>query len=872
MKSKSVFFNESFLRTIRNNVKSSDRLQELSKEKIESVGYWMEKDYDQLWDLMFPPTIKRSWMVRSDGQCPDCKKDVHMYNWVIDSKNSPWKLSCPHCKNKFPKNDFYAYYKSGICTDGIFRHEAADTSLLVNEENGSKYGVDDGFSYIDEKGDKYWFIGTYLIYGHWRQLIVDGVVKLTDAFCLTGDIEYARRAAIILDRIADMYPDFDFKEQGIMYEEEKTSRGYISYWANATHDVQNLAVSYDKIFEAIENDNILIDFLNKKAGKHGFSNDKSTVSKIRKNIENNILKDTIDHLHKVITNYPDTEITQICLSLILDDPELKTIALKVLDEIIENGTYVDGIAGEKGGYSASAPNNLITLFLLLDQTDEYSIASLLERYPNIYNTYKFHIDSWVLNKFYPGHGDGGRLSDPAYKHLLSNSLSKGPSEFSKTRPRFAYELYKCTNDTDFVKILYISNGFCTKGLFEDDFTVADSELLQKEIDALIENFGPDLNQHSRDFQRFRIALLKSGKGDYKRAAFIDYDTGGNHSHQDALNIEIYAKGMKFLADFGYPPVNCGGWKGPNFKWYHIPSAHNLVVIDRKEHQLHDEQGKSSFLRYPKYGETTMWFIDEPIKAVYAKAPEYSGTERYERLLALIDISDEDCYFLDIFRTEGGKEHSKFIRNGFSTLTIKGLNLTETNDTYHKDALMRNFKKDSTPSDKWYADFLCDDLYEVLEPGTKLYLRYTPFNNNSSVYTSESKICKSWSVDAEKKCNLENWIPTIIELQTGLNELKSTFVSTYEPHYGNSSFILSERVDVTDTNGNKLSDMNVALKIKMKQGFTDYILAKDPLQTGIIKAFGISTDAQLCFVRIYDNKKEPVIKYTAGTFANPEGLL
>ena len=76
---------------------------------------------------------------------------------------------------------------------------------------------------------------------------MEGVSVLSDAYCITGDLEFARRAIILLDRIADLYPDFDFREQGIMYEDEKTSRGYVSY-CYCLYRGTNFTVSYDKVF------------------------------------------------------------------------------------------------------------------------------------------------------------------------------------------------------------------------------------------------------------------------------------------------------------------------------------------------------------------------------------------------------------------------------------------------------------------------------------------------------------------------------------------------------------------------------------------------------------------------------------------------
>ena len=229
---------------------------------------------------------------------------------------------------------------------------------------------------------------------------MEGVSVLSDAYCITGDLEFARRAIILLDRIADLYPDFDFREQGIMYEDEKTSRGYVSYWAAASTEAQILAVSYDKVFSAIEKDPFILSYLHEKAVKHNLSNRKATVSDIRKNIEERILKDTIANLHKVRTNYPNTEITDIILSLVLDDAESKKKALEILDDIIETGTYVDGIA-EKKAVIHPRPRLFIQLVVSAHQTEEFSMPVLLEKYPRLIDCYKFHIDSWVLNKYYP---------------------------------------------------------------------------------------------------------------------------------------------------------------------------------------------------------------------------------------------------------------------------------------------------------------------------------------------------------------------------------------------------------------------------------------------------------------------------------------
>ena len=70
-------------------------------------------------------------------------------------------------------------------------------------------GIDDGNGYSD--GEHRWmFIATYLIYGQWKRHVYAGITHLADAYTITGDVAYARKAGILIDRLADLYPTFDF--------------------------------------------------------------------------------------------------------------------------------------------------------------------------------------------------------------------------------------------------------------------------------------------------------------------------------------------------------------------------------------------------------------------------------------------------------------------------------------------------------------------------------------------------------------------------------------------------------------------------------------------------------------------------------------
>ena len=40
-----------------------------------------------------------------------------------------------------------------------------------------------------------------------------------------------------------------------------------------------------------------------------------------------------------------------------------------------------------------------------DVDDDELMTKILDKYPILYRTYRFHIDSWYMNKYYPHCGD-----------------------------------------------------------------------------------------------------------------------------------------------------------------------------------------------------------------------------------------------------------------------------------------------------------------------------------------------------------------------------------------------------------------------------------------------------------------------------------
>ena len=856
-KQKSVFYPARLIDNVRQNIERHDWARQVRDGVVEQAEPWMGLSDQQLWDLMFGSTIDRSWMVWSDGHCPACKESVPMYNWEMAAMERPWKTRCPHCQEVFPKNDFQKFYRSGLDPHGVFDPKRADRSLLFNQEHPDaddplhNFGVDDGEGYVD--GDKRWrFIGAYLVYGQWKQAVLGGIKKLAAAYVVTGDRRYAHKAAVMLDRVADLYPTFDFKQQALLYEKVR-GNGYVSVWHDACEETRELALAYDQIFEGIEGDRELVEFLRAKAAAFAPANPKNSIQEIRANIEARILRDALANTPKISSNYPRTPIAVATMKAILGWPGNREEVLGIVDGFLERATSVDGVTGEKGlaNYSAFG---LQSIGLFLGEWDRAIPGFLDEAYkrrPRLREMFRFHIDTWCMASYYPLSGDTGWFArkidqyqgvrfvrpneEGGYSH---QDTTLAPSMFT-----FMWRLYQLTGDAAFVQALYIANENGAEGLPHDLFA-DDTQSVRDGVSEVIAKHGECPKPGCVNKQQWHIAILRSGDGPDSRAAWLDYDSGGGHSHLDGMNLGLFAKGLDLMPDFGYPPVQFGGWSSPKANWYRMTAAHNTVVVDGKN------QASAA-------GKTTLWADGECFQCIRASAGAMIGGKQYERTVATVDINDGDFYLVDIFRVVGGKDHAKFFGSHFGTLQTEGLSLADA-DPFGHGSQMRGFKTDPDPKPGWRVDWNIEDRYEILPKGTQLGLGYTDLTTDAEASTAEA-----WVTAGQYNTSVEAWIPRImVRRRAEKAPLVSTFVAMIEP-FGDKSKIASiRRLPLEDPSGAPYSGANVAVEIELVDGSRDLLIAADvenplglkPAATEgnarlVQPDWNVQLEGELCMVRI-----------------------
>lgn len=836
---KGVLFTPRMMERARINAEKYPWASDIRKDVIDAAAPWLRYSDDELWDMMFGATITRSWMVWSDGFCPSCGKDVRMYAWKMDALARPWKVKCPNCGGEFPKNDFAAYHRSGLDEHGVFDPARADRSLLFNAEHPASgdslrsFGVDDGEGYV--RGSKRWrFIGAYLIYGQWKQAVQGGIRKLAAAHTVTGDPVYAHKAGVLLDRVADLYPSFDFGAQGIVYE-QKGAAGYVSTWHDACEETRELITAWDQVRGALEHDSELVAFLSAKARKHHLENPKASFADIRRNIEDRILRDAIANEKKIHSNYPRTEVALTLAHMVLGGDEHVRAASAIIDDMVEKSTAVDGVTGEKGlpAYASYVITGLAGFIETFARRDDAFLPDLFRRHPNLLNTWRFHIDTWFECLYYPHSGDGGAFAgrDSLYagaRTLKSPGLE--PSMFS-----FLVRLGRLTGDPAYLQVAWRENGKSAEALPRDLFA-SDPEADQKVVRDAVARHGDIPKVGSVNKEGWCIALMRSGTGANARAFWLDYDSGGRHSHADCMNLGLYAKGLDLLPDMGYPPVQYGGWESEKALWYRKTAAHNTVVVDGR-----DQKGGGE----PVKGTATLWADGSVLRAIRASAPDVNGIKRFERTVAMVDVSERDSYLVDVFRVAGGSSHVLHLRTGLGTIRTQGFRAVHRENPGPGE-VMRNILTESSPKPGWSVEWTTPDGREGY---ADTRLRFTDLTAGAVASTEQSWVSTTgydWSAG-------DAWIPGVmVRSFPEKKDISTTFASVIEPFDKKSNISRIRRLDLARAGGTGYAYTDVLVELKLASGGSDLVAAIDPEYPGggavESRAAKFSTDAELAFVR------------------------
>lgn len=251
-------------------------------------------------------------------------------------------------------------------------------------------------------------------------------------------------------------------------------------------------------------------------------------------------------------------------------------------------------------------------------------------------------------------------------------------------------------------------------------------------------------------------------------------------------------------------------------------------------------------------------------------PDMAQGKQYERTVAMIDISADNSYILDVFRVIGGREHTWLMHGSFGEMTTIGLEL-KPGMGYGGETIMRNFQIDEKSAKVWSADWKIRDYYKLLKRDRDIHLRYTGVTEGCEVRT-----CEEWvTLDGYNTIN-EEWIPGIMvgRKTEGVEELASTFAGVIEPYEGRPEIIGIKRLKAVCIGEDRAFPGDIALEVTLRNGDRDLLISVDieghngskPLNDIRVDENGwkVHTDCELLMARKHDGYVKTVM--CKGSFA------
>ncbi len=605
-KTKRTLHSDEQIALARRNVAKYPAARAIADATIKSADKWVDWKDDDLTFLLTPPDVPRAFAVSASG-CPVCGKKIKEkggdYAWIIDPKQ-PYKVKCPIDGTVFPSNDYQSYYRSGF----------------TEKKNWDGKYVDDGWGWADPKtGEKFWFVA-YYNHWIWHKYLVPGLGDLADAYLLTGDKKYAHKAAVMLHRIAEVYPGMDHAKQS-RYGQMMAARGadYPGKVVNAIWETglaQHVCDAYDAVWETIDGDEEL------QRETH------QTGAQIRCVIEANFLENAIDAYFsgKIRGNFGMHQGCLVHLALVrqtgendkwfdgLMNASSSDHAMLGLNFALYDLVYRDGVPSETSpGYNFLWVNKIAAYGDQLQHAgrDVFGI-------PKTKRLFDAVLDQVNVGKFTPDLGDAGGV----YGYLEGKDANTFQTAYRYYKdPRYAAWLARLGATGD--------NTFKT---FES--------LFSSPIDAPAEVKLPPAKSRLQDGAG--LAILNNPSDTVSLS--LEYGQHHGHGHYDRLGFELFANDQPIMPDLGYPDAMNDFVPGI-YTWSKNTISHNTVVVDGQR-----QQGVGP-------GEVK-FFADSPLARVIDvdATDTYPQCSVYRRAIIQVDVDESRSYFVDIFTVAGGQQH------------------------------------------------------------------------------------------------------------------------------------------------------------------------------------------------------------------------
>jgi hypothetical protein len=632
--------------------------KKIKRSIISDADWWVKKSDDFISEWISELTPFKAI------KCPGCS--LWRYNWSWD-KDKPEEVTCKDCKGTFYAKDY----------------PEQDRDFLVNPV-ASKYRWE-----ADER-----IQGNIkpLVRFHKVKWVEASIQNLGFAYAFTGDLKYAQKAAVILKRLAQVYPGWIVHDWTHMYPADSPEgfAGKSSGWKIADAELlKNSAITYNYIYSS------------------GVLSEED-----KEMIQGSLFRVGADFLtalppETALTNgAPQLLLGTAALGRILEDHDVIAYTVRGFEKILEENFLEDGHWWE------ASPS-----YAIMALNDFYQIPEVLQGYTD-------PLDYQGEDAFRDLDMKGHPFIREIFTALGKIGLPNG------TLPAINDSHVGAKIPKVLLEALYSWYG-------EEEYVIGLDEAYNgrlKEEGSLYAFFKrpPDIRVPSKDQAKglenhlasgLGLGILRAGEPGRETVLMMDFGPhGGYHGHNDKLNIIFWANGAELLTDQGYIYSSA-----PLMKWIRSSISHNLVVVDLREQA--QTQGQ---LR------TFAW--SPGVQMVSADAPDTykhqgTGVTLYNRTSALIGSPGENIYGVDIFRVRGGRIHDWMVHtpNEGYQVTFHGVSM-EPGTLPYNNVGRYSYLKDiqvGNPQGPWAMnwdfwrmriDMLgCDqvELYSAHGPGQRL---------------------------------------------------------------------------------------------------------------------------------------------------------
>jgi len=774
-------------------------------------------------------------------------------------------------------NDLYPEVGTPAAPDVKFTPESGETT--------ERWGVDDGLGYntgrVYDNGlkENHSYIPYYNHFGVWyfsgTALAASALNQLGLAYLYTGDVKYGRLGAIILDRVADIYPDLSLNPW--RYYPNSTGGSSIAgkdlgrIWAS--YSAECYAEAYDIFFPMYE-DAEVIAFLSEKAAYYGMENDKTTAAKIRKNVADGTVREIFKACKtaQIYANFGIHQQTIIKAAIALDEPT-ETAAMidwafaasdsdaqsyntgGDISRNLVDIVYRDGQNAESPVYNQYAITDLMDSAVALDRYadagNDIGQHSLLShpKYVKMVNSFMPLV---LVRRALKGTGDTGAPAQysylPSIESLISafNAIRNNPEALDETI-KVAQQLYlRGVND------------------YHYDIFTPNAGSLKTDVVAIVDKYGNYDWDKSTIMTGYGYAILRAGTvksvsidgpRDTQRDFMLNFSGHPKHNHADMLDLSLEAYGIPFTSDFGYAEFMVTGDPHSN----QLTSAtigHNTVVVNEKN----SSTPSAGTPQYPLHFDAK----DTRVKVIDASTPDAypNDCDEYRRTIVMVDASDEVSYGVDFFRVAGGDDHlytfmpnsitrpesnltfekqvdqpldtwkdekNYYMTSSYAGPTVQfGRDPLKTPTSSYKDLMyprgytwFYDVEKCLGEIGEFYVDYKIEDFRGYSRNGNlNPRLRITMLNDFkvnevSLVSTIPQRIQANDCIDHFEKVFVRR-------KGTGLDSL---FTAVYEPYRGGKRYIEAiSSVSIEATSGNEAAtDEAKAVKVELTNGRIDYIV-------------------------------------------------